>query len=50
MLLTQQEQGIAAQIVHVVIAGNSVDMPRGLFNGQVTLLNNIFHLMLGAFY
>ncbi|XP_021893900.1 DNA polymerase delta small subunit isoform X2 [Carica papaya] len=30
----EEEQGIAAQIVHVVIAGNSVDMPRGLFNGQ----------------
>lgn len=33
-----QEQGIAAQIVQVVIAGNSVDYPRGLLNGQVTRL------------
>lgn len=30
-----QEQRIAAEIVHVVIAGNSVEFPRGLFNGQV---------------
>ncbi|KAK6124612.1 hypothetical protein DH2020_041642 [Rehmannia glutinosa] len=28
------EQGIAAQIVQVVIAGNSVEFPRGLLNGQ----------------
>lgn len=30
----EKEQGIAAQIVHVVIAGNSVAVPRGLLNGQ----------------
>ncbi|GMN55885.1 hypothetical protein TIFTF001_025009 [Ficus carica] len=30
----EKEQGIAAQIVHVVIAGNSVEIPRGLLNGQ----------------
>lgn len=34
----EQEQGIAAQIVHVVIAGNSIEVPRGLLNGQVTHL------------
>ncbi|KAL3846206.1 hypothetical protein ACJIZ3_003609 [Penstemon smallii] len=28
------EQGIAAQIVQVVVVGNSVENPRGLFNGQ----------------
>lgn len=31
-----QEQNLASQIVHVVIAGNSVELPRGLLNGQVT--------------
>ncbi|XP_010554876.1 PREDICTED: DNA polymerase delta small subunit isoform X2 [Tarenaya hassleriana] len=30
----EEEQGIAAQIVHVIIAGNSVEFPRKLFNGQ----------------
>lgn len=30
-----QEQCMAAQIVQVVIAGNSVEIPRGLLNGQV---------------
>ncbi|RHN47965.1 putative DNA-directed DNA polymerase [Medicago truncatula] len=30
----EKEQSIAAQIVRVVIAGNSVEMPRGLLNGQ----------------
>lgn len=31
-----QEQGMAAQIVQVVIAGNSIEFSRGLLNGQVT--------------
>lgn len=35
----EQEQGIAAQIVHVVIAGNSIEVPRGLLNGQVNHLD-----------
>ncbi|XP_024027353.1 DNA polymerase delta small subunit isoform X2 [Morus notabilis] len=30
----EKEQGIAAQIVQVVIAGNSVEIPRGFLNGQ----------------
>ncbi|KAL5739704.1 hypothetical protein ACOSP7_028598 [Xanthoceras sorbifolium] len=30
----EKEQAIAAQIVHVIIAGSSVDIPRGLLNGQ----------------
>ncbi|PIN03618.1 DNA polymerase delta, regulatory subunit 55 [Handroanthus impetiginosus] len=30
----EKEQGIAAQIVQVVIAGNSVEFSRGIFNGQ----------------
>ncbi|KAL7254398.1 hypothetical protein ACSBR1_008732 [Camellia fascicularis] len=30
----ETEQGIAAQIVQVVIAGNSVEIPLGLLNGQ----------------
>ncbi|GFP91648.1 DNA polymerase delta small subunit [Phtheirospermum japonicum] len=30
----EQEQGIAAQIVQVVIAGDSVELPRALFSGQ----------------
>ncbi|KAF9680709.1 hypothetical protein SADUNF_Sadunf06G0149800 [Salix dunnii] len=30
----EQEQGIAAEIVHVVLAGNSVEIPLGLLNGQ----------------
>ncbi|CAH2058411.1 unnamed protein product, partial [Thlaspi arvense] len=30
----EEEQGLAAQIVHVVIAGNSVEFPRKLFSGQ----------------
>uniref|UniRef100_A0A7C9EQH3 Uncharacterized protein n=1 Tax=Opuntia streptacantha TaxID=393608 RepID=A0A7C9EQH3_OPUST len=30
----EKEQRIAAEIVHVVIAGNSVEIPKGLFNGQ----------------
>uniref|UniRef100_A0A3N7G2A3 DNA polymerase alpha/delta/epsilon subunit B domain-containing protein n=1 Tax=Populus trichocarpa TaxID=3694 RepID=A0A3N7G2A3_POPTR len=30
----EKEQGIAAEIVHVVIAGNSVEIPLGLLNGQ----------------
>lgn len=34
-----QEQNHASQIVHVVIAGNSVELPRALFNGQVTHLD-----------
>ncbi|KAG9134484.1 hypothetical protein Leryth_021499 [Lithospermum erythrorhizon] len=29
-----KEQSIAAQVVQVVIAGNSVELPRGLLNGQ----------------
>lgn len=38
----QQEQDLAAQIVQVVIAGNSVEYPRGLLNGQVmSLILNI---------
>lgn len=36
--LNDQEQGIAAEIVHVVFAGNSVEIPSGLLNGQVTVL------------
>ena len=35
---TEQEQSIAAQIVQVVIAGNSVEIPHGLLNGQVSIL------------
>ncbi|XP_027352479.1 DNA polymerase delta small subunit isoform X4 [Abrus precatorius] len=30
----EKEQSIASQIVHVVIAGNSVEIPHGLLNGQ----------------
>ncbi|KAK4489702.1 hypothetical protein RD792_000336 [Penstemon davidsonii] len=30
----EKEQGIAAQIVQVVVVGNSIENPRGLFNGQ----------------
>ncbi|KAL9689432.1 hypothetical protein QQ045_009818 [Rhodiola kirilowii] len=30
----EQEQGVAADIVHVVIAGNSVEISQDLFNGQ----------------
>ncbi|KAK4777529.1 hypothetical protein SAY87_017716 [Trapa incisa] len=30
----QQVQGMAAQIVHLVIAGNSVEIPRGILNKQ----------------
>lgn len=30
----EQEQGIAAEIVHVVIAGNSVEIPCGILNRQ----------------
>ncbi|KAK1563342.1 hypothetical protein Q3G72_026233 [Acer saccharum] len=30
----EKEQAIAAQIVHVIIAGSSVEIPRGLLNGQ----------------
>ncbi|CAM8889564.1 unnamed protein product [Rhodiola kirilowii] len=30
----EQEQGVAADIVHVVIAGNSVEISQELFNGQ----------------
>ncbi|KAF3442643.1 hypothetical protein FNV43_RR16559 [Rhamnella rubrinervis] len=30
----EKEQGVAAKIVHVVIAGNSIEIPRGLLNGQ----------------
>ncbi|KAJ6746134.1 DNA polymerase DELTA SUBUNIT 2 [Salix koriyanagi] len=30
----EQEQGIVAEIVHVVFAGNSVEIPLGLLNGQ----------------
>ncbi|XP_030526063.1 DNA polymerase delta small subunit [Rhodamnia argentea] len=30
----EQEQGIAAEIVHVVIAGNSVEIPHGILNRQ----------------
>ncbi|KAL5545463.1 hypothetical protein UlMin_005150 [Ulmus minor] len=30
----EKEQGIAAQIVHVVVAGNSIEFPRALLNGQ----------------
>ncbi|XP_073261282.1 DNA polymerase delta small subunit isoform X2 [Populus alba] len=35
----EKEQGIAAEIVHVVIAGNSVEIPLGLLNGQVIWQN-----------
>lgn len=42
-----QEQGIAAQIVHVVIAGNSVAVPRGLLNGQVTQLYIVIVFFMG---
>jgi len=40
----EQEQGLAAQIVHVVIAGNSFEFPRKLINGQVliTFVADIF--------
>ncbi|XP_021282299.1 DNA polymerase delta small subunit isoform X1 [Herrania umbratica] len=30
----EEEQGLAADIVHLVIAGNSVEISRGLLNGQ----------------
>ncbi|KAE8674277.1 DNA polymerase delta small subunit [Hibiscus syriacus] len=30
----EEEQGLAAEIVHLVIAGNSVEISRGLLNGQ----------------
>ncbi|XP_050383250.1 DNA polymerase delta small subunit isoform X2 [Argentina anserina] len=30
----EKEQNLASQIVHVVVAGNSVELPRGLLNGQ----------------
>ncbi|KAJ8756307.1 hypothetical protein K2173_025119 [Erythroxylum novogranatense] len=30
----EKEQGSAAEIVHVVVAGNSVEVPAGLLNGQ----------------
>ncbi|GMI63332.1 DNA polymerase delta small subunit [Hibiscus trionum] len=30
----EEEQGLAAEIVHLVIAGNSVEVSRGLLNGQ----------------
>ncbi|KAB1216451.1 DNA polymerase delta small subunit [Morella rubra] len=30
----EKEQGIAAEIVHFVVAGNSIEIPRGLLNGQ----------------
>ncbi|KAG8501224.1 hypothetical protein CXB51_003349 [Gossypium anomalum] len=30
----EEEQGLAAQIVHLVIVGNSVEISRGLLNGQ----------------
>ncbi|XP_047334811.1 DNA polymerase delta small subunit [Impatiens glandulifera] len=30
----EKEQSIAAEIVHVVIAGNSIEIPSGLLNGQ----------------
>ncbi|KAK6941918.1 DNA polymerase delta subunit, OB-fold domain [Dillenia turbinata] len=33
-LRIEQERSIAVQIVHVVIAGNSVEIPNGLLNGQ----------------
>lgn len=33
-----QELGLAAQIVHVVIAGNSVEFPRKLLTGQVLMI------------
>ena len=38
----EQEQIIAAQIVQVVIAGNSVEIPHGLLNGQVPIF--FFHI------
>jgi len=41
-MLAEQEQGIAAEIVHVVIAGNSVEIPHGILNRQVC------HLMLAC--
>jgi hypothetical protein len=34
-LSTGQEQSIAAEIVHIVVAGNSIEIPSGLLNGQV---------------
>lgn len=34
----EQEQNIASQIVHLVIAGNSVEISQGLLGGQVTAL------------
>lgn len=37
----EKEQSIAAQIVRVVIAGNSVEMPRGLLNGQNSASNDL---------
>ncbi|KAF5473363.1 hypothetical protein F2P56_009979 [Juglans regia] len=30
----EKEQGIAAKIVHFVVAGDSIEIPRGLLNGQ----------------
>ncbi|OMO62998.1 DNA polymerase alpha/epsilon, subunit B [Corchorus capsularis] len=30
----EEEQGLAAEIVHLVIAGNSIEISRGLLNGQ----------------
>lgn len=35
----EKEQNIAAQIVQVVIAGNSVEVPHGLLNGQVLIFS-----------
>lgn len=37
-LSTGQEQSIAAEIVHIVVAGNSIEIPSGLLNGQVILI------------
>lgn len=41
--LIEQEQGIAAQIVHVVICGNSVEIPRAVLNGQVEVSQTMYH-------
>ena len=43
---SKQEQGIAAEIVQVVIAGNLVEIPHGLLNGQVNLCEIFYHLVL----
>ena len=43
-LKNEQEQGIAAQIVQVVIAGNSFEIPRELLNGQVRKVTHVLDI------